>query len=277
MRALVNGPPDRAAASPAWQGLRLRLGLEGARWAIDQPALASLERATLVLAHTDDEINTCGLLSRLRAAGCTLDIVVLTDGAANPWTDRRVVGNRTHFECRTEELHASMRLLEIGAALLPGFPDGALAAHLPAATALVQRHLEQTRPDLVITFEPSGINGHPDHVAAHRVTRDALAAAAIPATLAMITPPPPFSYALGSAFRASERPTIATLSLTPDERERKARLVEAYPSQARTLKLLLAGLPPRTFFRLFPREWYLWLPAERALAWARTAALPDPA
>ncbi|MBX7100385.1 MAG: PIG-L family deacetylase [Myxococcaceae bacterium] len=275
MRALVS-ELERPALPSAWQGLRLRLGLEGVRWPVDAAALAPIKRTTLVLAHTDDEINTCGLLSRLRAAGSALDLVVLTDGAANPWTDLRVVGDRTHFECRTEELRASMRLLDIGDAVLPGFPDGGLEKHLPAATALVQRHLEASRPDLVITFEPSGINGHPDHVAAHRVTRDALAAAGISAGLAMITPPPPFSYALGSRYRAGERPTIATLSLTPEERERKARLVEAYPSQAKTLKLLLGGLPPRTFFRLFPREWYLWLPAERALAWARAAELPGP-
>ena len=76
----------------ALQGLRLRLGVEGTRRAVESFALPSLRRALLVFAHMDDEINAVGLMRRLRAQGVELDLMVLTDGAANPWTDARVVG-----------------------------------------------------------------------------------------------------------------------------------------------------------------------------------------
>lgn len=252
-----------------WQGLRLRLGLEGTRTPVESLDLASLRRALVVVAHTDDEINTVGLLSRLRSAGVALDLVVLTDGAANPWTDEKVVGARTHFECRRDELHAAMKELSIGDAVLPALPDGKLDAHLDAATAAVSAELDRRSPGLVITFDPRGINGHPDHVAANVVTRRAIAATAKAPALAMISPPPPFSWALGSGFRSETPPTIATLTLTPEERERKARVFDGYRSQQRTLRLLTGGLPPRVFFTLFPTEWYVWLDADAARGWAR--------
>jgi LmbE family N-acetylglucosaminyl deacetylase len=250
------------------QGLRLRAGVEGARLALDVGQLAPFSRATVVLAHMDDEINAAGLLCRLREARADVDLVVLTDGAANPWTDEKVLAGRTHFEGRRDELLASVEVLGLSGVELPRFPDSRLEAHLEAATDFLTAHLQRRAPQLLITFEPSGLNGHRDHVAAHVATRRALLRSAPGAALAMITPPPPFSYALGSGFRNQRPITIATLTLSDAEREKKARLVERYASQARTLKLLLGGLPPRRFFRLFPTEWYLWLGAHDAAAWA---------
>ncbi|MBE2251250.1 MAG: PIG-L family deacetylase [Myxococcus sp.] len=265
--------PPRAIAAPqrAWrQGLRLRFGLEGRRTDVGALDLASLERALVVVAHPDDELNAVGLLSRLRQAGVTVDVVVLTDGAANPWTDAAVVGTRSHFECRRDELHQAMRALDLRDAVLPAFPDGALRAHLEAATGVVRDELLRRSPGLVITFDPRGVNGHPDHVAAHRAVRRALATGPR-AALAMISPPPPFSWALGVGFRSSQPPTIATLTLTAEERERKARVFDGYRSQRKTLRALTLGLPPRAFFTLFPTEWFLWLTAAEAHDWVRAS------
>lgn len=276
-------PGPGVNAHRAWaQGLRLRLGLEGTRTPVESLDLASLRRALVVLAHTDDEINTVGLLSRLRAAGVVVDLLVLTDGAANPWTDEKVVGARSHFECRRDELHAAMKELSIADAVLPALPDGKLGAHLDEATAIVRAELERRSPGLVITFDPRGINGHADHIAANVAVRRALATmvvspgvrhpdASSPNTpaLAMITPPPPFSWALGTGFRSGTPPTIATLTLTAEERERKARVFDGYRSQWKTLRLLTGGLPPRVFFTLFPAEWFVWLSAEAARDWVR--------
>lgn len=270
-------------AHRAWsQGLRLRFGLEGTRTPVDSLDLASLRRALVVVAHTDDEINTIGLLSRLRAAGVVVDLLVLTDGAANPWTDAKVVGARSHFECRRDELHAAMKELSITDAVLPALPDGKLGAHLDEATAIVRAELERRSPGLVITFDPRGINGHPDHVAANVAVQRALASmvgntgvrdladeSSNAPALAMITPPPPFSWALGTGFRSVTPPTIATLTLTAEERERKARVFDGYRSQWKTLRLLTGGLPPRVFFTLFPAEWFVWLSADAARAWVR--------
>lgn len=251
------------------QALRLRFGLEGDKQPVQVSALTSFRRTTIVLAHMDDEINATGLLSRLRQAGSELDIVVLTDGAANPWTDERVLAGRTHFECRRDELFEAMRVLEISASTLPAYPDSALEQHLAEATALLTQHFAARAPQLVLTFEPSGLNGHRDHIAAHVATRRALVESGVNSALAFITPPPPFSYVLGSGFRSPALAQFRTLTLTPDEHQRKAHLADTvYASQARTLKLLTGGLSAHSFFRLFAKEWYLWLDAPAAVEWA---------
>lgn len=255
----------------ALQGLRLRLGVEGTRRAVESFALPSLRRALLVFAHMDDEINAVGLMRRLRAQGVELDLMVLTDGAANPWTDARVVGERTHFECRRDELLQATALLGVNEPVLPALPDSKLALHLDEATSVVQRVLEQRQPGLVITFDPKGVNSHPDHMAAHEATRRALARSSHDTALAMLLPPPPFSFVLGAGFRSQVAPVVATLQLTDDELELKARVFDGYRSQQKTLKLLTAGLSPRIFFGLFRAEWYLWLAAEQARTWVRAA------
>jgi LmbE family N-acetylglucosaminyl deacetylase len=251
------------------QGVRLRFGVEGRRTVIEPSALAPLGRALLVFAHMDDEINAVGLISRLCAAGVTVDCLVLTDGAANPWTDQAVVGARTHFQCRSDELGEVARLLGLSALLLPGLPDSRLKEHLSSAVDLTRAAIERLKPGLIITFDPKGVNAHPDHIAAHQAVRGALATSSHRCALAMLLPPPPFSWALGAGFRSGFMPTVATLSLTGDELEQKARVFDTYRSQRRTLKLLTGGLAPRTFFRLFPAEWYLWLSADEACAWVR--------
>lgn len=249
-----------------WQGLRLRLGVEGHERPIER-VVEPVKRALLVLAHPDDEINLVGLVSRLRSAGAIVDLLVLTDGAANPWTDEAVVAGRSHFECRRAELLRSASLLGVRELALPEFPDSTLANHLEAAVEVVRLQLLARRPDLLVTFDSLGLNRHPDHVAAHQATREALARSGVEAALAMMLPPPPFSWALGAGFRSQTPPTVATLELTDDEHELKATVFEAHRSQRRTLRLLTAGLPPRPFFALFRSEWFLWLEPGEAQAW----------
>jgi LmbE family N-acetylglucosaminyl deacetylase len=55
-----------------------------------------------------------------------------------------------------------------------GHPDGALDRVPPAElTAEVAAFLRTERPDVVVTFGPDGVTGHPDHVAVGRATTDA--------------------------------------------------------------------------------------------------------
>jgi N-acetylglucosamine malate deacetylase 2 len=250
------------------QGLRLRLGVEGPRVPVEALSLPALERALLVFAHPDDELNAAGLVCRLRAAGVSCDLLVLTDGAANPWTDEAIVAGRTHLRCRTDELRASMSLLGVRDVTLPAFPDSRLREHVAAATDVVSESLTRLRPGLVVTFDAAGVNGHPDHMATHVAVRGALRRHGPGAALAMLLPPPPFSWALGAGFRWHRPATLATLTLSTEEREVKARAFNAHRSQRRTLRLLTGGLSPRTFFGLFPHEWFLWLGHQDAAAWA---------
>jgi LmbE family N-acetylglucosaminyl deacetylase len=60
--------------------------------------------------------------------------------------------------------------------------DGELDQADPAeATAKIVAHLRRVRPQVVITFDPSGAYGHPDHIAICQLTLAAIVAAADPA------------------------------------------------------------------------------------------------
>ena len=56
-------------------------------------------------------------------------------------------------------------------------PDAFVAAGLDDAARRLARLLRERRPDVVVTYEPGGGYGHPDHVRAHEVTMRALALA----------------------------------------------------------------------------------------------------
>ena len=53
-------------------------------------------------------------------------------------------------------------------------PEAFAGADLDEAGALVADVLRRLRPDVVVTYDPHGGYGHPDHVQTHRVTRRAL-------------------------------------------------------------------------------------------------------
>jgi N-acetyl-1-D-myo-inositol-2-amino-2-deoxy-alpha-D-glucopyranoside deacetylase len=92
---------------------------------------------------------------------------------------------------RSTELAESLDLLGAGTPTLLEYGDRAYTESAPDRGAfcdapfdeLVERvvgHIRAFRPDTVLTYDPLGIYGHPDHVQAHRVTLAAIGAAAYP-------------------------------------------------------------------------------------------------
>jgi LmbE family N-acetylglucosaminyl deacetylase len=125
-----------------------------------------MERARPVLmivhAHPDDESSqTGGTLARYAAAGCRTVLVTCTDGSqgdaigdgAKPGADGH--DPREVASCRSGELDAAARALNVDEVVKLGYPDSGL--------------LRSHRPDVVITYPPNGLSEHPDHVRTHDV------------------------------------------------------------------------------------------------------------
>jgi LmbE family N-acetylglucosaminyl deacetylase len=82
---------------------------------------------------------------------------------------------------REGELRAAARELGVREVALLGYPDGALDRADPReAVARIVAHVRRVRPHVVVTFDPFGAYGHPDHVAICQLTTAAVAAAADP-------------------------------------------------------------------------------------------------
>ncbi|MEZ4681005.1 MAG: PIG-L family deacetylase [Caldilineaceae bacterium] len=84
-------------------------------------------------------------------------------------------------ELRTAELEAAATILGIHETRFLDIMDGELDQAEPAALieSLVG-HLRRVRPQVVATFDPTGIYGHPDHIAISQLTTAAISAAANP-------------------------------------------------------------------------------------------------
>ena len=122
------------------------------------------DRLLGVWAHPDDETYlSAALMRRVVAAGGHVTVVSATRGERGG--DAAVAGPRLAAR-REHELLAAMAELGVTDVRVLGHPDGSCAARDPEHAAdEVTAILRDVRPDVVVTFGPDGITGHPDHVA----------------------------------------------------------------------------------------------------------------
>lgn len=148
----------------------------------------SLEKLKLmcVFAHPDDEtLGTGGILARYADEGIETYLVTATRGERGWFDDpEKYPGPETLAEVRQSELHAAAQVLGIQEVNLLGYRDGELNQADPREViAKLVRAMRRVRPDVVVTFGPYGIYGHPDHIAISQWTAAAVVAAADPAYL----------------------------------------------------------------------------------------------
>lgn len=116
-------------------------------------------RVAVFAPHPDDEVLGCGgALADLLDRGALVDVVLVTDGAA----EARDAGERGRIAAvRMEESRRALDALGGGALHAGGFPDRGLGDRLEEVEVLLARWLLEAAPDLV--FAPSPVETHPDH------------------------------------------------------------------------------------------------------------------
>ncbi len=158
-------------------------------------------RMLFVHAHPDDETITTGAtIAHYAAHGADVHVVTCTLGEEGEIIeDRWAQLAADHADqlggYRIAELCSALHLLGIGDPIFLGgagrWRDSGMAGTEPrtgrqrfvdadereAVGALVEI-LRQLRPHVVVTYDPNGGYGHPDHIRAHQVTTAAVAAAA---------------------------------------------------------------------------------------------------
>ena len=193
------------------------------------------DRLLVFAPHPDDESLACGaLIQRALSAGATVDVVIATNGDANPWP-QRLVERRWHLDRASVDRWGAMRMGEARAALQAlgvgdehvrflRWPDQGLTARLvhdgQASVAELAALIRQHRPTLVAM--PNVRDSHPDHSALAILLKAALRAESSPARL--------LSYWLhGRGNGAIESPMDVTL--TPAEHAGKRAAALAHVSQ----------------------------------------------
>src|SRR5664279_2117914 len=173
-------------------------------------AITADRRMLLVHAHPDDEtINNGATMARYAAEGVHVTLITCTRGEMGEVIPSELAHlaaeqQDTLGEHRVGELAAAMAALGVTdhrfldevtgpfrpvhyrdsgmawgpdgtAVAAPDTRPGAFAlADVEDAAARLAAVIRQVRPQVVVTYEPGGGYGHPDHVQAHRVTMRAV-------------------------------------------------------------------------------------------------------
>jgi len=155
------------------------------------------ERLTLmaVFAHPDDEsFGTGGTLARYGDdPGVRVVLLCATRGEAGEISDPSLGTKERLAEVREAELRCAVEALGIDELVFLDYRDSGMAgtvenldprslnmADFDEVVGKIVYQIRRARPGVIVTFDPTGGYGHPDHVAIHYHTRAAFAAAADP-------------------------------------------------------------------------------------------------
>jgi len=143
----------------------------------------------LVHAHPDDEaIMTGGVMMKAVAEGHRVVLVTATRGEVGEISNMDEAASRPRLaEIRTEELRRAGEILGVDRQVFLDYRDSGMRgtgdnddpasfhqAPLNEAAERLAGILREERPEVVVTYDPTGTYFHPDHVKAHHVTDAAL-------------------------------------------------------------------------------------------------------
>ena len=151
-------------------------------------------RLLACLAHPDDETFICaGLMVLNRRRGIHNTLVCATKGEAGEISYPGLATPDNLGVVRAQELACAAAIMCVDDLRFLGYRDSGMAGSAdnqhPAAYASapdsavasrLARLIRELRPQVVITFDPTGGYGHPDHIAIHRHTLAAIRLAADP-------------------------------------------------------------------------------------------------
>jgi LmbE family N-acetylglucosaminyl deacetylase len=149
----------------------------------NEPEIGEL-KLMAVLAHPDDESLALGgtLANYASEEGVKTYLVVATRGERG-WfgTEADYPGPEALGRIRAAELAAAAQLLGLQEVIHLDYRDGELAQAKPAGMVnKLVNYLRRVRPHVVVTFDPFGGYGHPDHIAISQLTTAAVVAAVDP-------------------------------------------------------------------------------------------------
>jgi LmbE family N-acetylglucosaminyl deacetylase len=131
-------------------------------------------RLLVVVAHPDDETFGCGsLIARTAHAGAHVTVCCATRGEAGEIAPGCDLGAGTLAERRVRELHDAGHELGVADVVLLDFVDSGMTgdtapntlcgAPLDDVVAAVGRVIAQAAPDVIVTLDATGGDGHRDH------------------------------------------------------------------------------------------------------------------
>ena len=155
----------------------------------------SSRRLLIVYAHPDDEsFGNAGTIVRYTAAGTDVHYACATRGDVGEVKPELLEGYADLAALRTVEMQHAAEAIGLSSVHFLGYRDSGMSGspdndhpnafcHAPReiVTGQIVGLIRALKPQVVLTFNPYGGYGHPDHIAAHYATVAAFHAAADPA------------------------------------------------------------------------------------------------
>jgi LmbE family N-acetylglucosaminyl deacetylase len=119
-----------------------------------------------VFAHPDDEtFRPGGTLALLAQRGVNVHVLTLTHGEAGSCGEPPLCTLDKLPGVREHELRCACAALGIQTPIMLDYPDGHLAEADPERViAEILAIVRQVRPQVLLSFGPDGLSGHPDHI-----------------------------------------------------------------------------------------------------------------
>lgn len=152
-------------------------------------------RMLLAFAHPDDEsFGMGGAIAYYAERGVAISLICSTNGDVGTVDPEFLAGYQSVAELRLNELRCAAERLGIRELITYGYCDSGMMgtpdnenpaclwqADEDEVTGRIVRDIRRIRPHVVVTFDPYGGYGHPDHIYMHRATTRAFHAAGDPA------------------------------------------------------------------------------------------------
>jgi len=152
-------------------------------------------RILVAMAHPDDEsFGLGGIIARYAAEGAEVYLICATNGDVGTVDAEYMQGYSTIAELRLAELQCAAEKLGFKEVITFGYrdsgmpgtpdnhhPDSLFAADPAEVVDRIVTVIRKVRPHIVITFDPYGGYGHPDHIKMYETTMAAFHAAGDPA------------------------------------------------------------------------------------------------
>jgi len=128
-----------------------------------------------VFAHPDDEsFGNAGTLTKYSREGVFTALVTATRGEAGEISDPALATPDTLGQVREQELRQACSIMGVRDLRLLDYLDGTLpSVDRKDAVRKIVRAARELRPQVILTFGPDGVYGHPDHVTVSRWATDA--------------------------------------------------------------------------------------------------------
>lgn len=224
-----------------------------------------------VFAHPDDETFLAGgTLAKYATSGWEVFLLCATHGEAGRRGPNEGLSMEEFAAVRRQELERACAALGIHAPLFLACADQQLARNCwQAAMEESAQIIARLRPDIVVTFGPDGVSGHPDHVALSTIVTRAFQVAGEGPNTAdgnkRTFRPQALYYVLGPVLvplsctpaKSILPPIVTTVIDIRDFGEKKFAAAQCYGSQRHLLPTDSTGIAaiqeePERFHRAFP-------------------------